>query len=375
MCGALRVAVSGLRHGKDHCDAYRGNAECELVGLFDPDPDRAAARGAENPGAVTYDSFEAMLAGAKPDIVSIASPEFAHAEQAIAALEAGCHVLLEKAMARTLDELERILAAVERTGRLLYVGQEARLTPAFLDARRLVTSGRLGTVYQAHACYIHNCEYLHTDGQYRGDRALGLDPLLGGGCHPIDLLRSLLGEVAEVMAWQTHTSTEVCPFPDASTVLLRFADGAVATVVVSIATRRPYLLELKLNGTGGWFEGDNSGDDWRVGLAGAMAHAEELTTVATRDASHDCDSQVRNLVWAIRATADKARKQSAPPEGLMVDAWEGANSTAVCLAAIESARLGQPVQPRIFDRPRGMAAAVDPLDAMGWREDPLAASA
>jgi UDP-N-acetylglucosamine 3-dehydrogenase len=360
MSTTLRAAVSGLRHGKDHCDAYRDVPGCELVGVFDPDPQRVADRLAENPTATGYTSFEAMLAEARPDIVSIASPEFAHADQTIGALDAGCHVLLEKAMARTLPELEAIVAAVERTGRHLYVGHEARLTPAFLDARRLLTTGQLGTIYQAHSCYIHNCEDLHTAGQYRGDPKLGLDPLLGGGCHPIDLLRSLLGEVDEVTAHQTHLNSEVIPYPDASTVLLRFATGATATVVVSIATRRPYLLELTLNGTAGWFEGDNSGQPSRVALAGPGHHAEALTEIPTHDASHDCVSQVRNLVSAIRHNTP-----------LIVDAWDGANSTAICLAAIESAQTRRPVKPHYFERPDNRVPPADPLAAMDWREDPL----
>ena len=351
MTDTLRAAVSGLRHGKAHCDAYRANPDCELVGLFDPNTDRVAERQAENPGTVAYERFAEMLAGARPDIVSVSSPEFAHAEQAVAALEAGCHVLLEKAMACSHAELEAILDAVQRTGRLLYVGQEVRLTPAFLAARRLLREGTLGTVYQAWSCYVHNCEHLHRDGQWRGDPQRGVDPMLGGGCHPVDLLRCLLGEVREVFACQTHENRQVCAFPDATTAILRFQSGAVGVVEVTIATRRPYLLGLRLNGTAGYYRGDNSGADYVTAFAEPLSHAKELTPHPTASASHDIARQVANLVDAIRGRA-----------GLIVDAWEGANSTSVCLAAIESAQTGKPVTPRFYRRPPSMPEPIDPLD-------------
>jgi predicted dehydrogenase len=336
----LRAAVSGLRHGKEHCDAYREHPECELVGLFDPDDERAATRREENPGAVAYPSFDEMLDAARPDVVSIASPEFAHAGQTVKALEAGCHVLLEKAMACTHADIEAILDAVVRTGKLLYVGHEVRLTPAFADARRMLRSGELGEVYQAWSCYVHNCEYLCVDGQWRGDIKLGNDPMLGGGCHPVDLLRWLLGEVNEVFAYQTHKNRDAYPFPDATTVVLRFESGSMATVDVTAATRRPYHLGLKLNGTRGYFEGDNSGADYVTAFAGPLEDVNELTPTPTTLSSHDIAGQVDNLVDTIRGRAQ-----------LFVDAWEGANSASVCIAAIESAQTGAPVTPRFYRRP------------------------
>ncbi len=353
MTAPFRAVVSGLRHGRVYCDAFREDPDCELAGFFDPDGEKRAARQAENPAAGAFDSYEEMLAATGPDLVAVASPEFAHADQALKALDAGCHVLLEKAMARTHDELEAILEAVVRTGKLLYVGQEARLTPAFLDARRLLREGALGEVYQAWSCYMHNCEYLCTGDQFRGSRLLGLDAMLGGGCHPVDLLRSLLGEVEQVFACRHHLNDELTPHPDATTAMLRFAGGASAVVEVTVATRRPYYLGLRLNGTRGYYEGDNSGDDYRTALAGPTEHAEAFTAHPTARGSHDCAAQVRNLLAAIRGDGR-----------LMVDAWEGANSTSVCLAAVESAATGKPVAPRHYERPASIPEPLEVLDAM-----------
>jgi len=355
MSDRLRAVVSGLRHGKVYCDAFREIEDCELVGVFDPDAERVAERRAENPGQEAFASYDDMLAATGPDIVAVSSPEFAHADQTVKALEAGSHVLLEKAMARTHAELEAILDATVRTGRLVYVGQEVRLTPAFLEARRMLQAGELGDVYQAWSCYIHNCESLCTGGQFRGSRELGLDPMLGGGCHPVDLLRSLLGEVAEVFAVQHHFNDEFFPFPDATTAVLRFDSGASATVEVSVATRRPYRLGLRLNGTRGCFEGDNIGD-YRIAFAGSGEHTEDMTVHSAQQRSHDCANQVRNLIDAIGGDGR-----------LMVDAWEGANSASVCLAAIESAELRRPVAPVRYPRPASAPEPVDPLDTLGLR--------
>ncbi len=353
----LRAAVSGLRFGRAHCDAYRNHPECDLVGLYDPNEERLNERAAEYPCATTYESFDRMLEEARPDLVSIAAPDFFHAEQSILALESGANVIVEKAMTNSLENIDAMLAAVERTGRSLYVGQETRLVPAFLDARRLLRAGILGTVYQAESCYIHNCEQLCTGDQWRGNRDFAVHGVLGGGCHPIDLLRSLLGEVAEVFAWETHENPDPTPLPDCITVMLRFDSGCVATVVVSIATRRLYLLKLIMNGTSGYYEGDNAGATWRVATAPPGGHGAKLSEITTRSSSHDVDAEVANLV--------DAALRGAP---LVVDAWEGANTTSVCLAAIESARRGIPIVPRRYIRPATVAPPADPLERMEWRK-------
>ncbi len=356
MSDRLKAAVSGLRHGKSHCNAYREHPDCDLVALFDPNPERAQERLQENPGAKVYASFEEMLERAKPDLVSVSSPEFAHAEQTVKAMEAGCHVLVEKAMSDSLEGLEQMLEATERTGKLLYVGQEVRLTPAFLDAKRLIAEAQLGTVYQAESNYIHNCEHLCSNGQWRGNPDLAHHAMISGGCHPVDLLRSLLGEVSEVFAWHTHLNKETVPYPDCITATLKFDEGTVATVVVSISTRRSYELKLNLNGTEGYFAGSNSGSSSKVWLAPPLEHAEEAVEVPSFQSNHDCASQVKNLVNGILNNTP-----------LMVDAWEGANSASICFAAVESAKKGSPVKPKRFKRPSSVQPPADVLEVMAWR--------
>ena len=122
-------------------------------------------------------------------------------------------------------------------------------------------------------------------------------------------------------------------------------------VEVTIATRRPYHLGLRLNGTKGYFEGDNAAADYATAFAAPLSHAQTLQRHPARLGSHDIARQVENLVSAIRHQTP-----------LVVDAWEGANSTSVCLAAIESALQRRPIRPRFYTRPSSLPNPAEPLD-------------
>jgi len=131
MTNPLRVLVVGLGNmGLSHAQAYHANPGFEIVGLA-------------NRSAVTlppalqayprYDSFEAGLAATRPDVVSINTHTDSHAEYAIKAMEAGAHVFLEKPLAATVAEAERVVAAATRLKRKLVIGYILRHHPSWIE--------------------------------------------------------------------------------------------------------------------------------------------------------------------------------------------------------------------------------------------------
>src|SRR5512146_2348890 len=130
-CGVWGVGVWGEKHAR----VYGAIPEAELVGVYDHARERAESA-AERFGGRVFASPEALLA--ECEAVSVATPTVAHLEAAQQALAAGCHVLVEKPMAVTVAEADAMIAAAERAGRVLQVGQVERFDAALLAARPFI---------------------------------------------------------------------------------------------------------------------------------------------------------------------------------------------------------------------------------------------
>lgn len=182
----LRAAVIGHTGGGDYGHGYdrifTGLEGVEVVAVADPDPaGRAAAR--ERAGAPRgYGDYRELLAREKPDLVSIAfrHPR-RHAEVALAALEAGAHLFLEKPLAETLADADRIEAAAARRRARVVVAHNRRYDPAFWQARALLAEGFFGLVREVQ---VHG----------KQDRRSGGEDLLVLGTHDFDFLRWCFGD-------------------------------------------------------------------------------------------------------------------------------------------------------------------------------------
>jgi UDP-N-acetylglucosamine 3-dehydrogenase len=335
---ALRAAVVGLRFGLAHARAYQNNPHVELAALCDIDPRRLAEAAAHFPGSTVTGDFEQIVADTSIDLVTLATPDHLHAEQSVALLQAGKCVLCEKPMATSHEQLQAMIAAAEQTGKTLYIGQETRLVPIFCQARQRIEDGTLGRIYYAESCYVHNIESL-ARGTWRADPARPQDAMLGGGCHPVDLLIHLLGPIREVFAYANHFNADVLPQDDCIAALYRFESGAIGRVLVAVAGKIPYRLDLHLYGTAGSLVANNEdpvATVWR-------AEAENPHVVSQIRASGDSHPIQEEVDTFVRCVLDRS-----PP---FVDAYQGASAAAACLAAVESARTGRPVTVRRYDRP------------------------
>lgn len=132
MSSRLRVLVVGCGHmGTSHARAYRKMPEFEIVGVVSRGPATREALSRELDGTPTFDRFERALAATRPDAVSINTYPDTHAAFAIAAMEAGAHVFLEKPIAQTVADARRVVATARRTGRTLVIGYILRHHPSW----------------------------------------------------------------------------------------------------------------------------------------------------------------------------------------------------------------------------------------------------
>jgi myo-inositol 2-dehydrogenase / D-chiro-inositol 1-dehydrogenase len=130
--------------GKCHAEAIRHSADCKLTAVC-ARTDAARAQARRDTGATIYVDYRELVRLPELDVVDIVAPNYLHEQMAVAALEAGKHVLLEKPMATALSSCDRIIDAARRSGRLLLVGHEMRFSPMHALIHSLVEGGRLGT--------------------------------------------------------------------------------------------------------------------------------------------------------------------------------------------------------------------------------------
>jgi predicted dehydrogenase len=195
-----------------------------------------------------------------PDAVIVANPTSMHLDVAIPAAEAGCHILLEKPVSHSLERLDVLQQAAQKSGSRILVGFQFRYHPTLNKARELIQSDAIGKILTVHA---HWGEYLpqwHPWEDYRQSYAARTD--LGGGVivtltHPLDYLRYLLGDVESLWSFNGHISPLEVDVEDVAEIGLKFASGAVGGVHVNYF-QRPPVHRLEIVGTNGTLRWDNA---------------------------------------------------------------------------------------------------------------------
>ncbi|MET7688087.1 Gfo/Idh/MocA family oxidoreductase [Streptomyces sp. NPDC005483] len=233
-----RVAVvgTGAIVSGSHLSALRAHAErTELVAAVDVDQGRLDAFRELAGGEVAgYTSVDEMLDAVRPDLVLIGTPPSLHREQTVAALKAGAWVLCEKPLTLSLAEYDEIAAAEEASGAYASVVFQHRYGSGAVHARELITSGELGAPRVAHCQTTWHRDAAYYAVPWRGTWASeGGGPTMGHGIHQYDLLLHLLGPWAEIRAMAARLVHDT-ESEDVSTALVRFENGALATVVNSV---------------------------------------------------------------------------------------------------------------------------------------------
>jgi len=322
---ALGVAIFGAgRAGHGHARAIAETAGTALVAVFDTDRERADAF-AERHGCLAFTSADDVLKRDDVDLVMVALPNFLHEQATVAAASAGKHIFVEKPMADTLEECDRMLAAVERGGVQLLVAHSQRYFAATVRARELVQNGSLGQPVFA------------TDTWYKPfgvagrlpwflDRATGGGMWLMNGAHMIDRTCWVLDtSVASVRAFIGAPFHQL-PADDANMAWLQLRNGQHATIVhAGYRGRGVEKCEVEVTCTDGMLRFDSYSNRLAVDVDGAYAPIEVQRTEPFAE-------ELRNLVGAIRGQ-----------EPLRVTPAWGRHIVEVLLAAEESSRSGREV--------------------------------
>ena len=324
--------------GQHHGENAAVNPHAELAAVYNPDTDKARTFVRRCGAAATvYRSYEELLQHPGLQAVIIASPNAAHAGQAIAAAQAGKHVYLEKPMAITLEDCRRVAETVQRAGVKLAMGYHRRLNPLAQYARRLIAEGKLGELVLAESDYFHHVPGDWDIWAWAGKKDVAGTPIHGGTGHNIDLLRSFCGEVAEVSCYRDVKMPRKIQMEteDIAVLSLRFESGVLGRVGLFLGPILPFRFTLRLFGTRGTLDNNRVWLDTMPGFEEGIRLPEAWIPDNVQGGVSETWKQALDA-FIEDVVLDR------PP---LNDAVSGFNTAAVCFAALESARQGRAVRP------------------------------
>jgi predicted dehydrogenase len=316
----------------------RRSTDVELAACVDMDP-AALARAREKLELAPercFSSLDRAFAEVECDAVLVTTALPAHVPVALAALEAGKHVLLEKPFAPTLAEARRVVDAAEERGRVLMISQNYRFYPAVRTVTALVREGTLGAVGSVQIDFRRYANSAPAEGNRH--YALRQPLLLDMAIHHFDLMRMVLGQEPQQVnchAWNPPWSKFADPA--AATATITFDGGAVVSYRgswVSPAPQTYWAGEWRMEcerGEISWTSRDNSGTTGErvtVRPLGKAARRVKLPELPAID-------QAGSLIAFAQAIRDGQQPESAGHTNL--------GSLALALATIESATAGLPV--------------------------------
>ena len=240
--------------GAAHATAVRETPGLHLTAVCDRDPARTALARVSDPDVQVHDDAHALLDDPRVDVVVISTPPDSHAYWAMAALERGKHVVVEKPMALTTRECDALIEFAHGRGLALSVYQNRRFDPDYTLIRDFVRSGHIGEVFHLETFvggYGHPCNYWHSDAAVSGGA------LFDWGSHIIDQVLDLIeGDVESVSAVNHKRVWHDVTNADHSRMTLNFTGGREATFVYSdlAAALKPrwYVLGTRGAITGDW---------------------------------------------------------------------------------------------------------------------------
>lgn len=229
----ISFAVVGSGHiGKRHAAMIQQNPEALLLAMADIDENRESEV-EEGFGVPFFSSMEEMLAsGLKPDVVSICTPNNFHAPQAIAALEAGCHVLVEKPMALSKADCEEVIYKSLQAGKLVFCVMQNRYSPPSVWLKDIISRKLLGEIYHVQInCFWNRDQRYYKAGGWKGKAETDGGTLFTQFSHFIDIMFWLFGDIQDIQArFYDFNHSHLTEFEDSGVAQFRFTKGGTGSL-------------------------------------------------------------------------------------------------------------------------------------------------
>lgn len=317
--------------GRTHAKAYAAMPGVSLAGIVCREPDAAAPFAAACQSRA-FGSLEELLAVCDPDIIDVCVPTYLHKQFVQRAASMHKHVICEKPIARRIEDAESMIAACERAGVKLLVGQVVRFFPEYRRARELVQSGAIGRVGTVRTMRGGSFPRAWQDWYASVERSgsLIVDLII----HDIDYLRWCFGDVERVFA-KSLSGREVNRV-DHVYASVRFVSGVIAHVEGSWAFPSGFHTELEIAGQRGLIRHE-SRDSAPIHTVFQRPPADQAGTpgVEVPESPLEHDPYYRELAHFLACIEGR--------EDPVITAREALEALRVSLAILESAQTGRPV--------------------------------
>jgi predicted dehydrogenase len=350
--GILGCGVIGPHHAK----AIAGLEGAEVVAVADVVPELAQELAGEY-GCAHFSGLEEMLAGVDLDAVCVCTPSGMHADGATTALEAGKHVVIEKPVDVTLGAADRLIGVQRATSGRVAVVSQHRFDAATQAVQGALARGEFGrlTSGSADVRWWRSQSY-YDSGGWRGTWELdGGGVLINQAIHSIDLLQGLMGRVVEVTAYTGLIAHERIEVEDTAVAILKFANGALGTIVATTAAYPGLTTRIAVHGDRGsaiidddvltYFHAAREGQEGGPQGAGGGENQAELVMQRYGDgpSKPGAGADAKSLSMAHRDQIKDFIEAVGQGREPLVNLREGRRPLAIIQGIYESSRTGRPV--------------------------------
>ncbi len=223
----IRFGLIGYgKIGERHVHHILAHPEAELAGVYDNKADRLNYFRNQYKDSKTYDALQSILKDPDIDIISICTPNSTHSDIAIAAMQSGKHVLVEKPMAIRKKDCEGMIHIALKTGKSLFVVKQNRFNPPVQAVKKLIDQHQLGKIYSvAVNCFWNRSEWYYKQSDWKGKKVLDGGTLYTQFSHFIDIIYYLMGDINILHVQLANVSHRgLIEFEDTGIVSFRLKD-------------------------------------------------------------------------------------------------------------------------------------------------------
>lgn len=322
-----------------HARAVSYHPEAELVAISDVMTDKARRLADEYGIPHVYADYAELLRRDDIDVVSVCVPNGMHAEVAVAAAGAGKHILCEKPLDITSDNMSRMIAAVRKNGVKLGCVFQRRVMPSAVAARQAIAEGKLGKLVlgDAYLKYYRDADYYKSAG-WRGTwKWDGGGALMNQGVHGIDVIQYLMGGAASVFAYAAPLLHDI-EVEDTAVAVLKYRNGAFGVIQGATTVYPAQETRFELHGEKGTIIIADSGiKQWK--MLDSDEAAPQVGALATMGRTNPEDIASDGHYIFVDDMVHAVKEDREP----MVNGEEARKSVDLVLAVYESARTGKEV--------------------------------
>lgn len=306
-----------------HADAINSIEKAELSGVFDQTPENAL-KFAKKYNITAFESYESVLKNPDIDVVCICTPSNFHADNAILALEHKKHVIVEKPMALSSSDADRIISASKKSGCYLTVISQLRFSEGIQKIKKLVAENAFGKISfcDLYMKYWRDPEY-YKSSPWKGKKAFdGGGALMNQGIHGIDLVLYIMGN-AKVIGAKTKTLFHDIEVEDTASALLEFDNGALGVIEGSTCSYPGFERRIEITGSTGFavLKEDVIEKlviDKKTIIDNSNPEVSNSSSIPDSIGYEKHARQIKNLINAISGT-----------EELLIDAFEGRKAVSL----------------------------------------------